>query len=127
MSIVLSAEEIETVEDTDYVEIPVPEWKKDAVVRLGSLTSFDYNDWVEKNGDLTVRQSGYDLIRRSLVDENGARTGTPALVEKLRQKDARVISRLLKAALSLNGMVGKGAEEIKNALSEVKPDASPVS
>lgn len=127
MSNVLSVEEIEAAQDTDYAEVPVPEWKKDSIVRLGSLMASDYNEWVEKNGELTVRQSGYDLIRRSIVDENGKRIGSPALVEVLRKKDARIISRLLSAALNLNGMVGKGAEEIKNASSEAKPDASPVS
>jgi hypothetical protein len=126
VSKVLSIEEIENAKDTDYAEVPVPEWGGEgAVVRVGSLESYDYNEWIEQCGDKTVRQSSYDLIRRSLVDAEGNRIGTAALVEKLRKKDARIISRLTKVVLSLNGLTGPGAEQLKNDSSEAQTDASP--
>ncbi len=128
----LNLQNIIDATDTEYEVVHTDEWAPGSTVRLGSLDAASYDAWLERNGEIKLRQAAFELIARSLVDDDGKRlvdaedvAGLVALANSLQKRDARVITRLKNAVLKMNGLTGPGAAEIKNALSEAKSDASP--
>lgn len=118
--------------DIEYVTINTPEWGAGSNVILASLDSASYNAWLERNGEVKLRQAAVELVVRSLVNEDLTRQVDASdvetlvkMTEALRKKDARIVQRLVSTVLKLNGLTGPGAAEIKNALGEAKKDASP--
>jgi hypothetical protein len=124
----MSAEDFDDLEDTQFMEVTVPEWKDKAgiprTLRLGSLTADDLLEWVDANEGPAKRTAGIRLVIKSLVDASGNRIGTDKLINSLKKRNADVIRRLVEAVLKLNGM-NVDAEKVKNDSSEVSTGASP--
>jgi hypothetical protein len=120
----LSLEEIENLEDVQFVEVEVPEWK--GTLRFGSLNAGDMIDFVESNDGPAKRTAGLRLIVKSLVDATGQRIGEDKLLQTLKKRDARVCNRLVEAILKLNGIDSKKTSEVsKNDLGGASSDGSP--
>lgn len=119
----LSIDQIEQVEDTVFVTIPVPEWK--GSVRIGSLSGEQILEWVEKNGEAVAgKTAGIRLLALSLVDADGKRIGTVDTATKLGAKNAGVLTRLVNQARDLNGLREPTAAA-KNGSGEASSVASP--
>jgi hypothetical protein len=123
----MSVEDFDDLDDTQFVEITVPEWKDKAgnarVLRLGSLTADDMLSWVEANDGPAKKTAGLRLIINSLVDASGTRIGSDKMIATLRKRNADVIRRLVEAVLKLNGMTVE-TEKVKNVSSEAATGAS---
>lgn len=118
---VLSFDEFLAVDDTRFIEVPID----GAILRLGSLNAGDLLEWAEANDGEAKRTAGLRLIVRSIVNENGERTGTDKHLNALRKKDAKTCNDLVSKILELNGLNAKQQEEVKNASGGVGSDASP--
>lgn len=125
----MSIEDFDNLEDTQFVNVTVPEWKDKSgnayTLRLGSLTADDIMVWVDANEGPAKKTAGLRLIINSLVDANGKRIGSDKMIGSLRKRNADVIRRLVEQVLKLNGME-TDAEKVKNASSEAPTVASPI-
>lgn len=108
----LSLDDMLSAEDIQYVEVPTPEWG--GKVRLGSLSAGEMMTFIETSEGPERQTSGLRLIVRSLVDADGNRIGSDKYLESFKKKDAKVINRLVKAILELNGMDVKAQAAEKN-------------
>lgn len=120
---ILSLADIATLDDTNYLVVPVEEWK--GAVRLGSLDGAALLDWVEKNEGPEANTSGLRLLCISLVDAEGKRIGDADTVAMMKRKNSKVVVRLINEALHLNGLKAKEEEGRKNGSSEASSVASP--
>ncbi len=118
-----SLEELDQVEDTTYVDCPVPEWKMN--LRFGSLSAGTMIEFVESNEGPAKKTAGLRLINDSMVDASNKRIGSDKGLAILKKKDARVCNRLVEVILKLNGLDKKAQEAAKNASGEASSDASP--
>lgn len=113
---------------TKYIEVEA----HGGVYTLGSLTSFDMVEWIDLNNDKNNpkgKHAGLILVVKCLVDPvTHARVPTDKLeetIEKFKRKSAPDNGKLAAAALELNGMNVKRAEEVKNDSGEASTGASP--
>lgn len=118
----LSAEDIFNSEDIDYVDVTIPEWKKDGepgVIRLRAMNADEGIKFGEDMKDKAKMADSYvRIIALTAVKVNPDGTcGDPLFVgdvavHKLRKKKNGVFIRLQKAAMKLNFPDDK--EEVKN-------------
>lgn len=107
------------------------------VVTIGTLSSAFMIEWLEDNDDpVKKRRAGLRLLVRSLVDPTTKEPAPPEqldeLLEVFSRKDSRENSKVIAAALELNGLRAKGQttttitpeDERKNGSSEAPTDAS---
>jgi hypothetical protein len=122
----LSIDEMFAKDDTQYEVVDVPEWG--GSIRIGSLRAGDMLDWVDATEGKAKRTAGLRLIIKSLVDTSGKRIGAPDMLERLKQRDHAVVSRIVEQILKLNKMnvVKKAQEDAKNDSGEADTDASPI-
>jgi len=101
----LSADDILGTDDLELVEVDIPEWK--GSVHLRVLPADEGLDLSEKMQALPKdRQSPalFMLLAATLVDAEGKRLfTTPEQVERLRTRSQKVLLRLQKKALELQG------------------------
>ena len=119
----LTIDEVIAADDIQYEEIEVKEWG--GKIRIGSVTAEDMIEWVESNEGEARRTAGLRLIIKSLVDENGARIGTPNLLQVLKKKSNAVCTQIVERILTLNKLNPKASDQLKNESSEVPTGASP--
>lgn len=112
----LSLDEMLDANDIQFIEVDTPEWG--GTVRLGSLTAGEMLTFIETSEGPAKANAGLRLIVRSLVDAEGNRLGTDKHLEAFKKKDAKVVNRLVKAILTLNGMDAKTQVAEKNESSE---------
>lgn len=126
---ILKFKDVETVDDTTYDTIPVPQWG--GSLSVGTLSAADLLEFVEANEDpIKKKSAGVRLLVKSLVDENKKRLATDdkTLEEGIAifiKKDANVITDVVKKLMALNKLDKKGQEAIKNASGEAPSGASP--
>jgi hypothetical protein len=118
MSRVLKAADILESADLEIRDVPVPEWGKDddgspKVVRLQQLSAEELIKLTDEMEDKERSRDGiFIILVRCAIDDNGAKLFTDDDVARLRKKNMRVLNRLQREALDLNGMV---PEKAKNA------------
>lgn len=101
MSNVATFAELEQANDTEYVEVEA----FGKTLRLGSLNSADMMEWIEGN-ETEKKNAGVTLIVKSLVDKDGKRVPKEKfdeLVAAFRNKSAKSNTKVITAALKLNG------------------------
>jgi hypothetical protein len=112
----LSADDILGADDLEIKAVEVPEWK--GVVHLRVLPAGEglaLNDQMQALAKEKQHEAIFLLLGACLVDSAGARMfTTDAQIEKLRTRSQKVLIRLQKAALQLQGWTedpntGKGA------------------
>lgn len=118
----MTADELDMIEDTQFVDVHVPEWKR--TLRFGSLTANDMLNWVDANDGPAKKTAGLRLIIDSMVDGDGNRIGNDKMINSLKRRNADVIRRLVEEVLKLNGM-NIDRDKEKNASSEASIGASP--
>lgn len=118
---VLSFDEFLKVEDVRYEEVEVD----GGILRLGSLSAGDLLEWAEAQDPAAKKTAGLRLIVKSIVNDDGQRTGTDRHLEMLKKKDAKLCNELVDRILNLNGLRAKQQEAAKNVLSETGSAVSP--
>jgi hypothetical protein len=94
------------------------------VARLASLSGTEMLQWLQDNDDEEkAKTSGIVLVVKCLVDAEGKRIGKLDDMLRLREKQPKMMKKLIKAALELNELIVK--PETKNESSEAQPSASP--
>ena len=103
----LTAEDIFNAEDIDYVDVTVPEWKrngKPGVIRLRAMSADEAIKFTEELRDNKASDSFVRIVAATAINpETGDRLfkGDVA-VHKLRAKKSGIFIRLQKAAMKLN-------------------------
>lgn len=121
---VLSIEDVVAADDVKYLELDVPEWG--GTVKLGSLSAGDLIEWHEANEGPAKRNAGLRLLVKSFIGPDGKRLADPNKhIETFRNKDNKVLERLLREIVKLNGLTIKGQDDAKNSSGEVPGGASP--
>lgn len=118
----LSAAEIEAVDDRKYEDVPVPEWG--GTVRVIGLTGTDrdayeasFVDAKGKPAAQRLRNIRAKLLVKCLVGEDGKRLFTDDKAQVLGAKNGAVVDRLFDVARRLSG-IGQGAVEEGKETSE---------
>lgn len=126
MSSIASFDEIQGADDTEYAEVEA----YGKIVRIGSLNSIDMIEWADaKAGDEGKMEAGLRLIVKSLVDADGNRVPEDkfeALLSSFRTKNARSNSKVISAALKLNGFESKPKNPSGEGASAGSDTASPL-
>ena len=126
---VLQFKDVESVDDTTYDVIPVPEWQGE--LHVGTLSAADLLEFVEANEDPQKQKTaGVRLLVKSMVNEHKQRLATtPEQLEEgmkiFIKKDASVITSVVRKLMALNKLDKKGQEALKNASGEAGTAASP--
>jgi hypothetical protein len=116
----LSAADIDTAHDLDFEIVDVPEWGGEVKVQsLPADIALRFSEEVNLP-DIDKKQLFIRLLAMSLVDDAGTRLYTDEQVEKLARKNLKVLMRLSKTAMALNGFgdAARALAEAKNASSE---------
>lgn len=118
----LSAAQIEAVDDRTHEDVEVPEWG--GTVRVVGLTGADRDAYeatfVDAKGKPAVqrlRNIRAKLVVKCLVDADGNRLFTDDKAKALGEKNGAVIDRLFDVARRLSG-IGQGAVEEGKETSE---------
>lgn len=116
----LSLDEILQADDTEYVDVEMPEWKRGdgsiGKVRLRTLTNtelVEYTESMAKNAE-AKRRGNIELIVRSAIRPDGSALFSKEGAAALQEKSAKAFNRLAKAALKLNGVTDDEAKQAKN-------------
>lgn len=112
MAKILSMDDVLAADDVEYAEIPG--FKEGEAFRIRSLTAGDLIEWTEAGEGEAKRTAGLRLIVRSLVNEKGERIAEDAHIAVLRKKSHKVVDRIVKEILKLNGLEVKAREKEKN-------------
>lgn len=127
---VMSLDEAQTVNDTDY-DIIEDAYGKGKHLRIGSLGAKTILKWIEDNDDpAKKKEAGLRLIVESVVDKDGNRYSEEqreAALEAFRNKNSKRNGQVVQRILKLNGLdkAAKKMEAEKNDSGEVIPSASP--
>ncbi len=115
----LTLDEILKTDDVDYVTAEAFGGK----LRFGSLSASTMMDFAEANKDpRRAKTAGVRIVLQSLVDEDGKRIGTEALIDPMMQKSSRTINHLVQIIMRLNRMHQDGEIDIAGALRECGTD-----
>jgi hypothetical protein len=98
-----SADDILGVEDTNLLEVEVPEWKR--TIHLRSLPADEGTELGERVEALGPKgqNARLMLLAAAIVDAKGQRIfTTPEQIEQLGKRSLKVLMRLEKAAMRLN-------------------------
>jgi hypothetical protein len=109
----LSKDQILSADDMGLLEVAVPEWGGSVFVRVmtvGERDSYE-NEWMV-NKDRGVANFRSKFLQRVLCDDKGDLLFSPAEVEKLAKKSARVITRVWDAAMKHNSLTDDDVEEL---------------
>lgn len=128
---VLGREAILNAQDTDYEEVPVPEWEPDGVVRLRSITGTQRDSYeaglVDQRGrdqKMNLRNARTKLIVLCAVDEEGRLLFTADDINALGRKNAAPLDRLFDACQRLAGMSAKDVKELTEGFDDAQSDAA---
>lgn len=123
----LTKDQILAVDDTQYEDVPVPEWG--GTVRVKSLTGKE-RDGLEaslivgkgKNSNVNLNNLRAKLVARTIVDEDGKHIFSDEDITALGAKSAAALNRAYEVAQRLSGITQEDVEELtKN--SETAPSA----
>jgi hypothetical protein len=106
----LNAEQILNANDVEVTNVEVPEWGGEVGIRIMQGKERDKYESIcmrkmDKNGKMTTSEGiRTSLLVAVLCDKLGEKLFTPAQVEALNSKSAKLLDRLFKKALEVNGM-----------------------
>jgi hypothetical protein len=115
----LTREEIFAAEDSQHVDVLIPEWSKPdrkCYVRLRSLTAAEAIAFAEEtaaSGE-NLRKSAVRIVLLTAVDDNNKEVFTKDDLEGIKGKNFKAILRLQDAALRLNGIAATAFASLKN-------------
>ena len=110
----LTKKEIEAVDDLVCERVDVPEWSKNGeggYVFVRMLAGDELESLQARaKGDVL---SGARIAATSLCDEKGVRLFADAEASKLGKKSQRALTRVVEAALHVNGLSEEAREELE--------------
>lgn len=115
----LSADDILNSEDIDYVDVTVPEWKRNGqpgVIRLRAMTADEAIKFTEELKDKAKSVDSYiRIVAATAIDPHtGERLFRgDVMVARLRSKKSGIFIRLQKAAMKLNNLIDDD-DKVKN-------------
>lgn len=111
----LNKEQILTADDLESVEVPVPEWGGECMIRAltGVGREVFENALADAQGDMSESNIRATLAALSIVDEQGELMFSRNEVSALGKKSYKALDRVFNAAKALNG-IGGVEDEIKN-------------
>lgn len=127
----ITADDILTAYDTDYLEIEVPEWTpkdmkaegKVKKIRLQVMSAKEAIDFTKLSRAQNTKGEEDDslirIIQLSAVDDEGKKLFTTAQLEHIKTRSFKVLVRLQDEALKLNGFTKTAAMKME---AEVKKD-----
>lgn len=108
----LSAEEILAIDDIEFVEVWVPEWKTMIILRmLNGEEAIEFTEQIAKDKSAA---SARMLILSAVQEDRKTPLFTEAHFQALKKKSLKAMIRLQKMALKINGFNEKELEEAKN-------------
>jgi len=114
--LVLSKEQILSVDDMQYRDVSVPEWG--GVVRLKSLSGMQ-RDRLEAEVQSLGQGKGLGsanlrakFAQAAIVDSNGKRMFEAADLDKLGRKSAAALSRVFTVIVEMNAMTKQDVEDL---------------
>jgi len=111
MARIISARQVQEVNDVRYRDIAVPEWgDEDAVLRIRSFTARELVAFTSLKGDNQKQGIVRGLIMCA-VDDNGERIFSNDDIQWLMDKNVRVLHRVQEGILVLNGLRKDPEEE----------------
>lgn len=116
---VLSASDIVGKEDFEYKDIEVAEWG--GIVRLRVMTAAEAIQFTEDMKGQSRKNAMLKIVALCAVDATGKRMFTDDKVQTLGQKNLKVLMRLQREAIELNGLKPDKNEEAA-LLKEAKND-----
>lgn len=122
---ILSAADINAVDDGVSETVPVPEWGGDVIIKGMTGTERDaFEAGVRPKGVLDLRNYRAKLLVQVLVNENGTRIYGNSDAGTLGKRSAAVIDRLYDVAARLSGLNDETAEDAEGN-SEEEPTDTP--
>ena len=120
------AEAIFNVDDVQYADVPVPEWKDGAVVRVRSLTSAQRSRIEGQLAEISQSKRGYDRLGHTtlqvvvwcVVKPNGERVFSDAQVKRLGDRNSAPMLRIRDKVYELSGMGPDAAEKAEEVFDE---------
>lgn len=111
----ISKESIEAVQDLKTAIVDVPEWGKNAQVRVTELSAQDRLNFSESMGDDENKDHIYVALALTwfIVDENGTRIFTDKDAPMLAGKSLTVLRRIFDKAQEINKIGGELEAEAK--------------
>jgi hypothetical protein len=116
----ITKQQILSVRDLPFEDVPVPEWGEGAEVRITTMSGIQKDDWEStvfavgpdgKTAELNKQNFTANLLARTIVDEAGNRIfSTAEEVLLLGEKSGKVLARLYQVAKRLNS-IGVDEEE----------------
>lgn len=129
----LSRDQIDTADDRQWEDVPVPEWGGE--VRIVGMSGTARNAYQQElvviGGDGKPKSVNLDdqlakLLAKCIVDEDGKRLYNDREVRALGAKNGAVLERLAKVAKRLSGL-GENAVEDAAGNSDAAPSGSSTS
>lgn len=115
-----TAQDILDADDYKEVEVEVPEWGADKVVRLRTLTAEEMTDFVDAAGKDKGNSSVRVLMMSAIGDDGqnlfpwGNDVETNKMIARLKKKSMRALMRVQSAAVELNGLNIQAQAATKN-------------
>ncbi len=117
----LSKDEIEKINDRQFEDVEVPEWK--SMVRVKGLTSVERDEFEDSRRVGKGKKERMNLVNfraaflvRAIVDQDFKRLWDDKGATVLGRKSALVLSRLFNIATRLSGMTDEDVEEMESNL-----------
>lgn len=124
----LGKDQILAADDTEYSEVPVPEWAngdKEAKVRIRSMSGSERDRYEEscakfKNGQPVPNMvnARARLVAWTIVDEEGKREFSDSDILKLGGKSSKALDRVFEASAKLSGITQSDIEELTEDFEE---------
>lgn len=113
----LKREDILNKQDRAGVEIDIPEWGgKLILVPISIVDRIDIESlYADEDGkiDFKTGNAPFDIIIRSVIGEDGRRLFTISDIEKLKEKNAKVLFLLLQKCLEISWIGAKSTDDSK--------------
>jgi len=130
----ITAEDILSAYDTDFVEVEVPEWTPKEMkdkgetkkLRLQVMSAKEAIDFTRISGkeqrDIAAGKDGAEdtsllrIIQLCAVDDNGKKLFTVQQLDEIKSRSFKVLVRLQDEALKVNGFTKRSAEKLEDGV-----------
>lgn len=134
MAFLNKAEDLWGIDDAEYREVTVPEWKVNGeavTIRLKSLSGSERDRYEQSLTRMVKGQPVMDVVNArarlvawSAVDESGGRIFTDGVIVKLGMKNGKALDRLVEAAQELSGLSEQDMEKLTEGFEEGQSEGS---
>jgi hypothetical protein len=127
----LTRDQIRNIQDIEYSEVFVPQWKD--TVKVRSLTAAEQgifkNSMLEqkhkKDTKVTFDRSNVKAVRMACVDDNGEPLFQPSDEEWLLKKNSAAVQIIFDEVARISGLSDEDLEELKNASEAIQKSDLP--